>query len=330
MTPRLTIAIAVLLVLGAVLPSAPAAATSASLSAGPVPAADTTVISWEGIAGIQIAVPDGVSYENLRSEIELTDGDVAFVSWETPGCDTIKPGEDWGCLLNNWMMTFAEDTLSQTSTKGHDRDLRSGVHALYLFSDGAATFTMDLEGLPDGSRVEVTANGRVDATLKRLPCTAEVDCDHLAYGGLTHDLGFGRVAAVWGVAVSSVHNQPPPGAELITGGNNSSVVGARSCVYPGMFFEQSGSDPADHPYGCDQGTEDGDVTGVNNVLSDHIQHALRLSDRGPTTWQVNINSAAQGEVYVGFQAERFDALESYFPPEGIAAGWGIWFYRGIT
>ena len=189
----------------------------------------------------------------------------------------------------------------------------AGTVEMYLFTDGAASLTLDIPALRGSRRVR--AGGKIRGQVRRLPlrCVAAGGCDQpyagngSRGGGAVYDVGKLGHAEGWAMSHQST---PRSGQSLYNA--------ARVCHSPGYASPDSSPEPRDHPTGCDvvPSSASDQSTAVENINS------VGGPDSGTVMayWRNN----ARGRAYVG-------AMVTYHGTNAATQrAWGLWYANGIA
>lgn len=318
--------------LGAALTLLAVALPASADNAGGLPAAiaigNTTTISWSGIAGVYVELPEGSQDLTYDRIIRLGEG-TSYAMYATADhefCEGRSPGHPagWSCFEAHWPEVATSTLGTITTNERFHGDGR--VHGVYLFADGPAevTWMLDEPVTTVADEVEITATGQVDAIVEEFGCdpTPVRNCRNVAYGGATHEIGTERLGATVALSTVSVDWRQTP-----VGSNSVASNAARGCVYPGEYFTGYSADPEEYPMGCEELTDN--PRNPQSAMAEQTRRATGLCCRiTQTDIHLVPSRLAHGEVYIGYQGFVADPDDPFNEGSAINA-WGFWINEGI-
>jgi len=284
-----------------------------------------TTITSTGVKGVRLRVPADVSLpansDDTLWSLTLSRGTYAFAAIGLSGGDCSQPDD----LPDDWYETCMDVALWRvpglTQFGGSMADPLSWKANtnldVYLFTDGAATFTMNLPS-PLTRSTSLVANQRARARVDLIPtqgCATE-DCALARWGGVAHRVSHGYVNSMR----YFIHSSPRVVDALEFRASDIEPRYQALCNYPHAFLSPEVSpDPDDHPYGCDlAGSEDS----PSIETGQDIVHSYAFQDNYGR--RMIMNYWADGLSYVG----HFDGAKSVTTTP-LMRTYGVWITPGI-
>jgi hypothetical protein len=308
---RCVLLVASLAVLAAGGPTAAATPTPPAAREGVL--ATGTRIEWTGVKGFRLVVPRDAMLPEYGAHLVVHRGTYAVVRWRYAG--SCAPSRCWVSGHLDYTRGMArvfdrgdppgEDHMSRGA---HDL-LPRGTWDLYLMTDGAASLTFDVTGLPARPRTW-TAAGRISARVVPLPATCSTTAckattgyaGRIRSGGATWSLSrLGQADLV--VARYDRSDLPVP-----------QVHAVRACVYPRVAGPRASPAESDHPTGCD--LDPTDVAATFNFGMTLVPAGGRVA--------ADTNPLATGPVYLGFVVGSAQDVT-----EPVYEAYGVWLEFGI-
>jgi hypothetical protein len=225
-------------------------------------------------------------------------------------------GEDlFGSCQSFYALLNPESQVYPLYKHASNDTVSAGRWDVYIVTDGTVTVEMAFEGLAGSA--EYVADTPIDARFEALPRNCPDwagDCESMGYGGATYSVGEHGLVGSFGYAEQAGEPIAP-----VVGPEETGTISIASCVSPGLRDRGGSSDPADHPEGCQFGTDGAGSSYLYNYVTRVPPGA---SGYGSFEWDVG----AKGEVYAGYRGHAFNPV---FPDATYYGAFGVWITLGI-